>query len=627
MRFGTRPAALATCVTLAFFLAADPAKGERRALPGDAELAAFLDVLVPTLLDAHHLPGAVVAVGRGDSLAFVRAYGWADVETRRPMSRDTLVRVASISKLVTATAALQLVEQGRLDLHADVNELLDFEIGSPFDEPISLHHLLTHTPGFDDRFLGTSVPHGATPSPLGDYLREHLPPVVMPPGRTLSYSNHGLALVGRLVELASGQGFDAYVKENVFDPLRMERSRFGVPHPVPADQALPYRWVGGRHELLWFEHLNDAPAGDLDTTAPDLMRFALAHLNGGALDGARILRPETVRTMHAQHFTHDPRLPGWAYGFREIELAGRRGIGHGGWVIGFHSRLALLPEERFAFFASVNGEPTGPFHDQLLRALSARLGGVPERPVRNPALDAARDAWVGAYFQKRRVRSSFLAVLQLATSVRMAANDRGGLTLSSLMSPTVHFVLAEPDFARSEDGARSAVLRRDPFSGDPQLVVGAIAYDRAPVLRRPLLHAALWIAAILLGGASLAGWGLGALSRRFLGGGPSSLSAGARWLGAVVAGLLAAIPVGLLAWVHDIFSTFRLWQGVPAGLAVVTWLPLLLGPAAFAALGVAILGLRRRPPLVRLHYGLLAIAGCALFLSLWIFQVRGPAPG
>jgi CubicO group peptidase (beta-lactamase class C family) len=226
-------------------LSTTPAKLTAEIGPGGpAELEAFLAGLLPSLMEAHHVPGAVFVMVKDGELFFARGYGYADLETRRPVDPETtLFRVASVSKLFTATAAMQLVEQGKLDLHADVNQYLeDFEIEEAFGEPVTLHHLLTHTGGFDDRYLRSAVRIGTPIQPLGLYLAERMPPRVTPPGRILSYSNHGIALVGHLVEAVTGSSFTEYVDAQVLGPLRMTKPylyRLLCPISAPIDTGQP----------------------------------------------------------------------------------------------------------------------------------------------------------------------------------------------------------------------------------------------------------------------------------------------------------------------------------------------------------------------------------------------------
>lgn len=300
------PRALAALVfVLASAAVAEPAAGPR----DPREVEAFFDGAVPSLLEAYHVPGLVLSVVRDGELLFAKGWGLADIETGRAMDPErTIVRVASISKLVTATAAMQLVAEGKLDLHADVNDYLEaFQIEEAFGAPVTLHDLLTHTAGFDDRFLHSGRSFGSPLPSLADYLALRMPPRVMPPGRVVSYSNHGLALVGHLIERASGLSFPDYVQQYVFDPLGMSHSRFFLRVPLDPEVAVPYVWAEGHHTPLGYDHTLLGPAAELNTTAHDMAKFMLAHLQQG---DARVLDPATEALMQERHFSVHPRLAG-----------------------------------------------------------------------------------------------------------------------------------------------------------------------------------------------------------------------------------------------------------------------------------------------------------------------------
>ena len=158
-------------------------------------------------------------------MLFTRGYGKADVKNDEPVVADeTLFRIASTSKLFTATAVMQLVEQGKVDLDTDVNDYLkDVKVPDTYPgRPVTLRGLLTHTAGFEEHFTGSEARTAAEVVPLGKYLAEDMPARVRPPGEITSYSNYGMALAGHVVEEVSGESFDRYVKENIFNPLGMQ---------------------------------------------------------------------------------------------------------------------------------------------------------------------------------------------------------------------------------------------------------------------------------------------------------------------------------------------------------------------------------------------------------------------
>ena len=264
-----------------------------------AELEGFLDDLVARQLTEYHIPGASVAVVKDGRLLFANGYGYADLERRTPVVADqTLLRVGSVAKLFTWTAVMQLVEQGTLDLHADVNTYLaDFTIPATYPAPITLAHLLTHTAGFEDRQLGITVSSADDLVPLGTYLTDALPARVFPPGTVTAYSNYGTTLAGYVVERVSGEPFAQYVQQHIFAPLAMRHSTFEqqLPPDLAAQLAVSYDTYAGSYHAMPFEYFQIAPAGGLSTTATDIAQFMIAHLQDGRVGDARILHAATAQ--------------------------------------------------------------------------------------------------------------------------------------------------------------------------------------------------------------------------------------------------------------------------------------------------------------------------------------------
>ncbi|MFO7684066.1 MAG: serine hydrolase [Chloroflexota bacterium] len=179
-----------------------------------------------------------------------KGYGLADRGNNRPVDGTrTLFRTGSVGKLITWTAVMQLAEQGRLDLHADVNDYLDFTIPATFPEPITLAHLMTHTAGFADQGEALFVLSEEKMMPLRQYLTELQPARVFPPGQAQAYSNYGTALAGYIVERASGESFADYVETHIFAPLEMRHST--LRQPVPPESGRGDERLGGRHEPLY----------------------------------------------------------------------------------------------------------------------------------------------------------------------------------------------------------------------------------------------------------------------------------------------------------------------------------------------------------------------------------------
>ncbi|HYN87917.1 MAG TPA: serine hydrolase domain-containing protein [Ardenticatenaceae bacterium] len=537
-----------------------PARGAVGVLgsgPEDAaELEAFLDGFLTAQLEAHHIPGASVAVVKDGELFLAKGYGYADLERGRPVvAAETLFRVASISKLFTATAVMQLVEQGKLDLNADVNGYLTaFQVPATYPEPITLAHLLTHTAGFEDRFINgaNNARSVETLPPLEQALADTMPARVRPPGTLSAYSNYGVALAGYVVERVAGVPYEQYVAEHIFEPLGMQRSSFGQPLPpdMMADLAVGYTYAGGADEPGEFEWLVLRPSAALSTTATDIARFMAAHLQNGRLGEARILQEATALDMHRQHFAHDPRVSGWAYGFHEVNLNGLRTIGHSGALSRYHSRLELLPDSGAGLFVAYNSADAEPAHAELLQAFLDRYYPLPPAPPPQPLPDSATRATrhSGSYWATRNAYTTLEKLGGLIYPVTVRALGNGSLVVDGKV-----WVEVEPSVFRERDGQEVMVFLEDERGDVTSMLLGdspdrafiKLAWYQAPSLHFGLL--ALCSVAFLSAALAPLVWrrrpGTAAASGR--------LARAARWLVAVTATLHLAFVVILVVALGD----------------------------------------------------------------------------
>ena len=324
-------------------------------------LEAFIDGVVKPLMKNNNSPSGTVAVAHNGQLIFAKGYGFQDIAGQVPVDPSlTLFRPGSTSKLFTWTAVMQQVEQGKLDLDTDVNTYLTtFKIKDTFDQPITLRNILTHTTGFEDGALGyLIVDDPAKTIPLGDAMKKSQPLRVNPPGAQTAYSNYATALAGLIVSNVSGLAFNDYIQQKILDPLGMTQSSFVEPLPerLADSMADSYKFENGGMVEQPFEIITGfGPAGALSSSATDMIRFGQAILNGGELDGVRILQAETVNEMLTRNFSHDDRLMGMALGFYEVDENGSRLVGHGGDTRWFHSYLGIVKEHELTLFVSFGG--------------------------------------------------------------------------------------------------------------------------------------------------------------------------------------------------------------------------------------------------------------------------------
>ena len=239
------------------------------------DLAVFLDGFIPYAIRSGDIAGAAVAVVANGQIIFAKGYGFADKRTRRPVVADqTLFRLASVSKTMTWTAVMQLVQAGKLDLDRDVNDYLDFRVPEKFG-PITLRNLMTHTPGFEDTVADNLVTSPRDLVPYREYLVKHMPAEIFPPGKVAAYSNYGATLAGYIVERISGEPFDEYVARHIFQPLGMTHSTFEQPPPpaLAKDLSKGYRKASDDKPVP-FEYDEIAPAGALTTPRRSTWRIS-----------------------------------------------------------------------------------------------------------------------------------------------------------------------------------------------------------------------------------------------------------------------------------------------------------------------------------------------------------------
>src|SRR5215216_339350 len=360
------------------------AAADQTSAPHDAqELETFLDPLMADAIRQWHVPGAVILVVQDDAILFSKGYGYANLERQTPVTPDaTVFHVFSLSKLFTATAVMQLVEQARVELDADVNTYLtQLRIGNPYSQRITIRHLLTHTAGFDSdqREIGGSARTENEWMPLDRYLAKRALVPIWPPGQQFLYSNAAYDVLGLLVEDVSGRPFAEYMAEHILQPLGMERSSFLQPPPLISELAVTYHYAAGQQTVAPDGLLFNVPAAGLTATATDIAHFMIAQLHNGGHGNARIMQPATAQEMHQQHFTYDPDQPGMAYGFRralsprtrngprEPPPSGAPVLWHeGGGPRATTSYLQLRPEQGFGLLLAFNSDEFR-FLDQVLR--------------------------------------------------------------------------------------------------------------------------------------------------------------------------------------------------------------------------------------------------------------------
>ncbi len=503
-----------------------------------ADLGAWLDGFMPNAIKQGDIAGAVVVVVKDGAILVQRGYGYADVDAEKPMDPEhTLVRPGSVSKLFTWTALMQLVEQGKVELDGDVNQYLDFKIPAFDGKPVTVRNVLTHTTGFEEALKNLISEEGNDLPGFDAILKENVPARIFAPGTTPAYSNFAASLAGYIVQRVSGMSFDDYVEKNIFAPLGMNSTTFRQPLPADWKPRMAQGYKDASHPPHKFELVGAAPAGSVSTTASDMARFMIAHLQQGKYGDAQMLRPETVQLMHGTPLTILPRVNRMVLGFYESNYKGRRMIAHGGDTEWFHSDLNLFLDEGVGLFVSFNSlgkdGAAHPLRSTLLREFADRYFPVPD--VKATPLDeqTAREhagLIAGNYWNSRRADTNFLSLLNLAGELKVVANDDGTISVSMLTSPTgepLRWREVEPFVWREVHGT-DVVVAEEKAGRIERFSVG----DYAPIMmfeRPPPSKSGTWllpaaIAALVILLVTALAWPVSALTRRYYAA-PSRLSA------------------------------------------------------------------------------------------------------
>jgi CubicO group peptidase (beta-lactamase class C family) len=449
------------------------APGERGGPTDPLELEAFLDDVFAGFLEDNHIVGAAVVVVKDGKPFFAKGYGHQDRARGVPVDPETTIfRIGSVSKLFTWTAVMQLVEQGKLDLDADVNDYLDFQIPDTYPEPITLRHLLAHTSGFEDRLLGSLALDPDDVMPVRDGIHALMPARIRAPGQMTGYANYNAILAGYIVARVAAQPYDEYVKEHILEPLGMAHSSAAgvTPEELRPDESVGYTYVDGAFEEYPEYALQPAglPSGAMHASAGDMARFMLAFLGGGGTSGgARILESDTVRQMLGTLYTPDPRLRGMAYGFADMSDNGQRTLGHQGYFPPMHSQLLVLPDQRLGVFVSFNTQSADGLttqHTGFQRAFFDHYYPAPPVTPVDPPADFAERAsrYTGSYRWASAPATTLIKIVELFGAYRAELSDPGdGTLLLGGLGPDRRFAEVEPLFFKDVDGDFALVFSAD----------------------------------------------------------------------------------------------------------------------------------------------------------------------
>ena len=276
-----------------------------------------LDAFIEDQMEEGNIPGLGIAIIANGEVALSKGYGWANIEDQTPVTGDTPFMLASISKVFTGTALMQTAEDGLISLDDPINDLLPYTVDNPKveGEEILVRHLVTHSSSIRDRYSvwgelgdpGALYVYGDSEIPLGEFMMDYLSTdgelyqesnfLNSMPGEQYTYSNLATALAGQLVEEVSGTPLDDHSDLYIFGALGMTNTGWHLADHDPDLVAMPYSYAGSQYEAYGHFGYPDYPDGQLRSSAADLARFMLTYIQGGELDGQRILETDTISNM------------------------------------------------------------------------------------------------------------------------------------------------------------------------------------------------------------------------------------------------------------------------------------------------------------------------------------------
>lgn len=326
----------------------------------------FSDAFFSKYMEKFHVPGAAVVIIRPESGIFTRGYGFSDLGNKKPVdAKKTLFRLASITKLFTAAAAMKLVEDGALSLDGTAECYLgvsgrEKKSGDEF----LISDLLTHTTGLDKSFIAENYGVRTATKPDWEYLRglvaKFVPPRTAARGKKFEYmnSNYEMTLLGVIIGTVSNMSYFEYIRDNIFNKLNMLDAKFFPDGEERKSLSRGYEYSGKKISEAAFSYYNNPPASGLFASAADVGLFLADNLAAYGSGECVILKKKTYLEMHSTRFDSGKPDEKMALGFKVSAVKGRRALWHTGTLRGFASMLYIFPDEKTGFFLVYNtGDP------------------------------------------------------------------------------------------------------------------------------------------------------------------------------------------------------------------------------------------------------------------------------
>jgi D-alanyl-D-alanine carboxypeptidase len=402
--------------------------------PGVAARLEVLDAWIAETVESREQPGLSIGIVYDQELIWAKGYGFADVQAKTPATPSTIYRIASITKLFTATALMQLRDQGKLQLDDPVRKYLPwFSIKDPFaDDPtITIRHLMTHLAGLPRGSAG--LPEGQRGFASRDQMIASLPEqeLAIATETEFKYSNLAWALAGEIVAQVSGEPYDAYVERRILKPLAMTAT-YVRPTPTTPGLATPYsRRVPGkpRRVQTFSDWAGLTPAANMGSTVEDLAKFAALQFRDEPAAAAAVLKGSTLREMQRVQWLRPDWKSGQGLGFAIRRVDDQVQFGHGGSTAGFRTQIQMRPADKMAVIVLTNGDDGDPGHyvEQAFTLVGPAIRSATQTAKTATAPDPAWQRYVGRYGREDADTESRITILNgeltLLTSDAMVSDN------------------------------------------------------------------------------------------------------------------------------------------------------------------------------------------------------------
>ena len=391
----------------------------------------FTDKFIQSEMRESNIPGVAVVIIQDEKIVFSGGYGYGNVTDQIKISaEDSVFRVASIAKLITAAAVMKLAEEGRIDLDAPVNKYLKrFQISDKgYGEPVRIRHLLTHTEGFTQKSIGGKTLDYTKLEDLGSFVKRTMPKRFIEPGTIITYGNHATALLGVLIEDVTGETYSEYVEKEIFRPLNMNNSSFRQPvsKELKSKRITEYRYRNESFMPVPESYSHMVSAGGLHSTAEDLAKFLLVFQNENS-----VFRKETLAEMTKVQYRPHSELSGVTYGFLEQRYKNNTYFYRTGDSEGAKAKVFLLPEQNTGIII-LNNSDDSEISNKFINAFYDEFYPDKTNYTYENRITENTKKYEGIYDYAQFPRNDFTKIFKIFLGIQVISNNDGTITVKSL---------------------------------------------------------------------------------------------------------------------------------------------------------------------------------------------------